>query len=175
MNSSATPPSSSADDVLERDQADDLPVGVDDERLVAAALAQEGQQPIGGHVVAHADDRPQQRRQRRARMLADVVGDDVLGVQDADDVVRASPRYTGSRLYGLAATSVSTSANGVATSIAASRARGTISWLGGAQSEPQRPVQPHLLLRLEQAAVAALGDEQLDLLGRVHVAVAGRR
>ena len=43
----------------------------------------------------------------------------------------------------------------------------------GAQPEPQRLVQPHLLLRLEQPAVAALGDEQLDLLGRVHVAMAG--
>ena len=44
----------------------------------------------------------------------------------------------------------------------------------GAQPEPQRAVQPHLLLRLEQPAVAALRDEQLDLLRRVHVAVAGR-
>ena len=43
----------------------------------------------------------------------------------------------------------------------------------GAQAEPQRPVQPHLLVRLEQAAVAALGDEQLDLFGRVDVAMAG--
>ena len=40
---------------------------------------------------------------------------------------------------------------------------------GVAQAEPERAVQPHLLLRLEQAAVAALGDEQRDLLGRVHV------
>ena len=34
-------------------------------------------------------------------------------------------------------------------------------------------MQPDLLLRLEQAAVAALGDEQLDLFGRVDVPMAG--
>ena len=45
----------------------------------------------------------------------------------------------------------------------------------GAQPEPQRAVQPHLLLRLEQPAVAALGDQQLDLFRRVHVPMAGRR
>ena len=44
----------------------------------------------------------------------------------------------------------------------------------GPQAEPQRAVQAHLLLRLEQPAVAALGDEQRDLLGRVHVAVPAR-
>ena len=36
-------------------------------------------------------------------------------------------------------------------------------------------MQPHLLLRLEQPAVAALGDEQRDLFGRVDVTVPGRR
>ena len=34
-------------------------------------------------------------------------------------------------------------------------------------------MQPDLLLRLEQAAVAAFGDEQLNLLGRMHVPVPG--
>ena len=34
----------------------------------------------------------------------------------------------------------------------------------------QRPMQPLLLLGLEQAAVAALGDQQLDLFRRVQVA-----
>ena len=45
----------------------------------------------------------------------------------------------------------------------------------GAQAEPQRAMQPHLFLRLQQSAVAALRDQQLDLLRRVDVAVAGRR
>ena len=36
-------------------------------------------------------------------------------------------------------------------------------------------MQPHLLLRLEQAAVTALGDQKLDLLRRVHMPVPGRR
>ena len=40
-----------------------------------------------------------------------------------------SPRYTGRRLNGLVVTVVSTSAIGVLMSIAASRSRGTISWL----------------------------------------------
>ena len=44
-----------------------------------------------------------------------------------------------------------------------------------AQAEPERAVQPDLLLRLEQPAVAAFRDEQLDLFGRVHVAVPGGR
>jgi hypothetical protein len=35
-------------------------------------------------------------------------------------------------------------------------------------------MQPNLFERLEQAAVPALGDEELDLLGRVDVAMAGR-
>ena len=42
------------DDVFERDQAGDLAVAVDHERLVRAPLAQEREQPIGGHVVTHA-------------------------------------------------------------------------------------------------------------------------
>ena len=42
-----------------------------------------------------------------------------------------------------------------------------------AQAEPERLVQPDLFLRLEQAAVAALGDEELDLLGRVDVPMSG--
>ena len=43
----------------------------------------------------------------------------------------------------------------------------------GAQAQSQRLVQPHLLLRFEQTAVAAFGDEQLDLLGRVDVSMPG--
>ncbi len=46
-----------ADDVLERDQSGDPPVVVFDQRLVAAALAQERQQAIGRHRLAHANDR----------------------------------------------------------------------------------------------------------------------
>ena len=40
------------------------------------------------------------------------------------------------------------------------------------QVQPQGALQPPVLVRLQQPAVAALGDEQLDLLGRVDVAVA---
>ena len=43
----------------------------------------------------------------------------------------------------------------------------------GAAAEAQRPVQADLLERFQQAAVAAFGDQQLDLVGRVHVAMAG--
>ena len=65
--------------------------------------------------------------------------------------------------------------SGVGCSIAASRSRGTISCSRVAQAETERAVEPHLLLRLEQPAVAALRDQQRDLLGRVDVAVAGWR
>ena len=60
LNSSATPPSSSPTHVLERDQADDRPARVHDQRLMAAPFAQERQQPIGRHRVRHAQDRPDQ-------------------------------------------------------------------------------------------------------------------
>ena len=45
----------------------------------------------------------------------------------------------------------------------------------GAQPKPQRTMQAHLLFGLEQSAVAALRDQQLDLFGRVDVPMAGRR
>ena len=51
------------DDVLEGDQPGDPAVVVLDERVVAAALAQEREQAIGGHRLAHAQDRPEQARQ----------------------------------------------------------------------------------------------------------------
>jgi hypothetical protein len=44
----------------------------------------------------------------------------------------------------------------------------------GSQAEPERAMQPNLFERLEQATVPALRDEELDLLGRVDVAMAGR-
>jgi len=40
-------------------------------------------------------------------------------------------------------------------------------------AEPECAVQPAFLVGLEQAAVAALDEQQLDLLGRVHVVMAG--
>ena len=43
--------------------------------------------------------------------------------------------------------------------------------LGLTQVQPQRALQAAVLVGLEQSAVAALGDEQLDLLGRVDVPV----
>ncbi len=46
--------------ILERDQTGHTAPLVDHERLVTAPLAEECQQAIGGHGVAHADDRPQQ-------------------------------------------------------------------------------------------------------------------
>ena len=100
---------------------------------------------------------------------------DVLRVQDADDVVERAGGYTGSRLYGLVATMRSTSRSGVAISIAASRVARHHQLPRVAQSEPQRAVQAHLLLRLEQPAVAALRDQQIDLFRRMDVTMRRRR
>ncbi len=61
------------DDVLERNQADDGAGVVFDQRLMAAPLAEECQQPIGGHRCRDPDDRPQQRGERDAARL-EVVG-----------------------------------------------------------------------------------------------------
>ena len=77
------------DDVLERDESRDGAALIDDDRLVAAPLAQEPEQPIGGHRVGHAHDRAQQRRHIQ-RSVLHVPRDHVLGVQDADDVVHRS-------------------------------------------------------------------------------------
>ena len=44
--------------------------------------------------------------------------------------------------------------------------------LGLPQVQPQRALQPAVLVGLEQAAVAALRDEQLDFLWRMDVTVA---
>ena len=44
-----------------------------------------------------------------------------------------------------------------------------------APAEPQRAVQALLFVGLEQAAVAALGDEQLDFIRRVQVPLRDRR
>ena len=43
--------------------------------------------------------------------------------------------------------------------------------LGLSQIQPQRALQTAVLVGLEQSAVAALGDEQLDLVRRVDVAM----
>ena len=175
LNSSDTPPSSSADDVLERDQADDRAGRVDDERLMAAALAQERQQLVGGHRVdarltiglssARSDSRGCSLMKsittsfvcRMPMMLSD------RAAVDRQPAVRArgdDAQHFLERRRSL--------------DCREPRARHH-QLPRGSQAEPQRAVQPHLFLRLEQSAVAALGDQQLDLLRRVHVAVAGRR
>ena len=46
---------------------------------------------------------------------------------------------------------------------------------GRCAGRAERAMQPDLLLRLEQAAVAALGDEERDLLGRMHVTMTRAR
>ena len=49
LNSSATPPRSSRDNVFERDQPDNLSLPSDDERLMTPPLAEKRQQAIGRH------------------------------------------------------------------------------------------------------------------------------
>ena len=66
LNSSGDAAEQLAEHVLERDHADHGSGRVHDERLVAAPLAQEPEQPIGRHRIRDAQDRPDQARERSA-------------------------------------------------------------------------------------------------------------
>ena len=165
------------DDILQRDQALDDAIVADDEDLVGALLAHISQESIGGEAVVHFRDRPQERRQRPpcltlALGAADEIQHDVLGVEDADDVVGP---LTVDRQPAVG------TRGDLAENFRERRrhfdCRKACPWnhqlARRAQPQPERLVQPHLLLRLEQSAVAALGNEKFDFFGRVHVAMAG--
>ena len=162
-----------AENVLERDQADDRPGHVHDEGLMDAALAQEREQSIGRHRFGNPDNRSQQRRDRQVPGLHEP-RDDVLDVKDPDDgVERAAidgqPAVRARRdqtKHLLERHRLVNRDEPAARHHELTRA---------AQPETERAVKPDLLLRLEQPAVAAFRDQQHDLLGRVHVAVSGGR
>ena len=89
---------------------------------------------------------------------------DILGVQDADDAVEraAIDRQTAVRAGRDEAQDFVEAASRLDRREALARHH---QLPRGAQAEPQRAMEPHLFLRLEQTAVAALGDQQRDLFG----------
>ena len=90
-------------------------------------------------------------------------------------MVSSEPRYTGRRLYGLETTTPEHVVEGQRR-IDRREPRARHHQLScGPQAEPQRAVEANLLFGFEQPAVAALGDEQRDFLGRMDVAVARSR
>ena len=175
MNSSGTLPEQLAEHVLERDHADHLLRRVHDERLVAAALAQKAEQPIGRHRVGDPQDRSDEARERAGTAALEEVGHDVLGVQDAGDVGDRAAIDRAAGCTGSVATIRRTSLIGVRDLDRGQAITRHHELARVAQPETQRAVEPHLLLRLEQAAVAALRDQQADLFRRVHVTVRRRR
>ena len=88
MNSSETPPMSSATTSSSVISPSTSPFVANDEHLVDALLAHVVQQLIGRNAAVHPSERTQQRHQGRLRAIADEARDDVLRVEDADDVIR---------------------------------------------------------------------------------------
>ena len=146
---------------------------VDNDRLVTPAFPQETQQPIGGHRVRHPHDRAQQRRETHRAPLH-VLRDHVLGVQDADDRVHGAAVDRKPAVRAGRDRAQHLVEGGVRFDSREPRARDH-QLASRPQPEPQRAVQADLFERLEQASVAALGNEQLDLLWGVDVAMAGGR
>ena len=140
---------------------------------MAAALPQEREQSIGRHRLGHPDDRPQQRRDRQVAGLHEP-RDDVLDVKNADDGVERAA-IDGHPAVGARRDDAKhfVERHGLVDRDEPGARHHEL--LRAAQAETQRAVQPDLLLRLQQPAVAAFRDEQHDLLGRVHVTVSGGR
>ena len=170
LNSSPTSPSSSRQHVLERQQARRAAELVDDERLVRAPLAQLAQDAIGGDALVHAGIGRIRLGERGAGPPFDEPAHEVLRVQDADDVVDRVAIDRQPRVGALRddADDLVQRRVDVERRDLASRHH---QLLGLAQVQPQRALQSAVLVGLEQAAVAALRDEQLDLVRRVNVAV----
>jgi hypothetical protein len=80
-------------------------------------------------------------------------------------------RYTGNREYGLCATMVMTSLSGVSMFSASNLRARNHQLLRLTHVQPQRAPQTPVFVRFEKAAIAALGNEQLDLLRRVDVSM----
>ena len=87
----------------------------------------------------------------------------------------SDPRTTGRRLKGLVAAMRSTSRPRRRDVHAGKAFARDHQLLRIPKPETQRTVQPHLLLRLEQPAVAAFGDQERNLLGRMDVPMARAR
>ena len=157
--------------VLERQQAGGAAELVDDQRLMRAPLAKLAQDAIGGDALVDASA---SARIRSASVVVAALGDEpaheVLRVQDADDVVDRVAVDGQPRVRAL---------RDDADDLVERRVdveRGDLAprhhqLLGLTQIQPQRALQPAMLVGLEQSAVAALGDEQLDLVRRVDVPV----
>ncbi len=162
-----------ANDILERDEPFDLPARRRDKRLVRPLLAQVCQQPVSRHPGRNVGDRSKKGR-RRHRPPGNEGGDDVLGVEDANEFAGRplSDGETAVRARCHDAQDLFERGGGIDDGQSFARDH---QLSRRAQPEPQRAVQSHLLLGFEEPAVATLGDQQLDFLRRVDVPVACRR
>ena len=159
--------------VLERQEPRGPAELVDDERLVRAPLAKLAQDAIGRHALVDAGDRPHQRLDARRgasvrRPPASARDPSCAGCRRCCRSSRGRPAAASN---GLWTTMPMTSLSGVLMSSAAILRRGTISCLAWRRFSRSARCSRQVLVGLEQSAVAAFGDEQLDLLGRVDVAV----
>ena len=161
--------------VLERQQSGGAAELVDDERLVRAALAQLAQHAVRGHALVDAGDRPQQAGQRRRRARRSPASGRGPWCGACRRCCRSSRDRPAAAKTGSARRWRSTSSSGVLMSSAEILPPRHHELLGLPQVEPQRALQAAVLVGFEQAAVAALGDQQLDLVGRVDVTVRLRR
>ena len=172
LNSSETPPSSSpstSSSVIRPRPA----VVVLDERLVGARSRRNASSRSAGIVSRTRRIGRSSAGNRGARPRADVVEHDILGVEDADQRDRAIRDRPAGDCMGWSPRAATRRRTASRRRAPQTRARDH-QLPRGAQAEAQRTVQAHLLERLEQAAVAAFGDQQLDLFRRMDVAMPGR-
>ena len=156
--------------VLQRHQAFDASVLVDQYGLLAAVFAKQRQQPIRSHSPRDRKHRPRQLRDGRNLALLDVTGNHVLGVEHADDVVlrAAYHRKPRIRAFGHPLEHQAPRRVGVNRDHVQS---GHHQLTRGPLAQPQCLIEPALLLRFQQTAVAAFRNQQFDLLGRMDVAM----
>ena len=157
--------------VLQGDESGGTAEFVHDERLMRAPLAKLAKHAVGRDALVDAHDRPDQCGQRRlAPAVANQPADQILRVKDSDHVVDRIAVDRQSRVWAFRHGRDDLVHRRVDGERGDSPARHH-ELLGRPQVQPQRAQKALMLVWLEQAAVAALGDQQLDLLRRVNVPV----
>ena len=153
-----------AEHVLDRDESNDDARVIHDAGEMRALLAEQRDHLIARQRGGHAHERAQQRLDGGRRTGRDVPMHQVLDAEDADDVLAraAEGREPAERTGRDDVERVRPRRRDINHRQAIARDHQVAS---RRPAEPQRLLEPLLLIRLEQPAIAALRDEQRNLVG----------
>ncbi len=133
-----------------------------------ALVAQQGNHAVGRQVVRHPDDGPHEPFERRSHAVDHVLVDEILHAQRTDDLVRR-PAINRDATEGTGGHHTHQIRPRCVHRQHCQFGQRHHQVAGGTQAQPQRPSQPLVFVGLQQATVAALHNQEFDLVGRVDV------